>query len=67
MYFSIGTLIPSAAADNIIENFPAGNGPLGMAYDGANIWAVDYDGASVTKLRASDGVVLDTIPLGGIP
>ena len=38
MFFSIGTLVPSAAADNLIENFPVGPSPYGMAFDGANIW-----------------------------
>ena len=67
MFFSIGTLVPSAAADNLIENFPVGPSPYGMAFDGANIWVANFTGDSVTKLRASDGVILDTIPVGTLP
>src|SRR5436305_15221192 len=67
MFFSIGTMVPSAAG-NIIENFPAGVGPCGIAFDGANIWVANYSvNGTVTKLRASDGVILDSVPLGANP
>ena len=39
----------------------------GMAFDGGNIWVADYTGGVITKLRASDGVALDIIPLGTLP
>ena len=31
-----------------------GNGPIGMAYDGANMWVANGGDNTVTKLRASD-------------
>jgi len=37
-----------------------GNAPLGIAFDGANMWIANLGGSSVTKLRASDGAVLGT-------
>ncbi|MBK6749069.1 MAG: hypothetical protein IPG67_03435 [Acidobacteria bacterium] len=39
-------------------NFAVGNSPRAIAFDGANIWVANYDSDTVTKLRASDGVVL---------
>ena len=67
MLFSIGSLVPSAAADDLIETFPAGDGPIDLTFDGANIWTTNFKGDSLTKLRASDGVILDTIPLSNSP
>src|SRR5271163_2397556 len=42
--------------------FPAGTTPTGVVFDGSSIWVLNARGRSVTKLRASDGVVLDTFP-----
>src|SRR3954470_21225580 len=56
--------LPATAS---IETFPAGSGPWGLAFDGANIWAADFDGDTVTKLRASDGALLGTFPAGTAP
>jgi DNA-binding beta-propeller fold protein YncE len=49
-------------------------GTSGLAFDGANIWVAysgcDINGAAlhtVTKMRASDGTVLGTFPVGGSP
>ena len=44
-----------------------GSAPQGIAFDGANMWVVNVNGNSVTKLRASDGAVLGTFPAGGGP
>src|SRR5262249_29449001 len=41
--------------------------PEGIAYDGANIWVANQAHATVTKLRASDGVVLGVYPVGFEP
>jgi hypothetical protein len=40
--------------------FPVESGPLGIAFDGANIWVTNAGSNSVTKLRASDGANLGT-------
>ncbi len=47
--------------------YAAGQGPLGMCFDGSNIWTANYGDGSVTKLRASDGKKLGTFQLGGVP
>jgi DNA-binding beta-propeller fold protein YncE len=55
---------PTAArqsSDSVsIETFPAGSTPIGLAFDGANIWIADWIGNGVIKMRASDGVILGT-------
>jgi len=67
--------VPQAAENGAPANpprfrfhwYPVGQGPLGMAFDGANIWTANYGEGSVTKLRASDGKKLGTFELGGVP
>jgi hypothetical protein len=39
--------------------------PTAIAFDGANIWIMSFNAALLTKVRASDGVVLGTFPTGG--
>ncbi len=45
--------------------FPVGSAPVGIAFDGANIWVTN--GSGVTKLRASDGANLGTFGLAFPP
>src|SRR5579872_4987180 len=40
--------------------------PYGLAFDGSNVWSANSEG-TVTKLRASDGAVLDNFDVGGVP
>jgi len=40
--------------------YPAGQSPLGVAFDGANIWTANFGDGTVSKLRASDGKKLGT-------
>jgi hypothetical protein len=48
--------------------FTVGQSPLGIAYDGANIWVANNNDTTVTKLRASDGATLGTFTVpGGSP
>jgi DNA-binding beta-propeller fold protein YncE len=47
--------------------FPVGDAPIGIAFDGANIWVANFDSDNVTKLRASDGAHLGTFPVGDLP
>ena len=46
-----------------------GGGPTGIAFDGTYIWTANDrdDGNAVTKIRASDGVPLDTFVVGSGP
>jgi DNA-binding beta-propeller fold protein YncE len=48
-------------------NFPVGNIPVGLAFDGANIWVSNLGSDTVTRLRASDGTNLGTFAVGGKP
>ncbi len=52
-------------ANQIGQTFAVGSNPVGVAFDGANIWVANENGNSVTKLRASDGANLGTFPTGG--
>lgn len=47
--------------------FSVGTEPIGVAFDGANIWVTNYGSNNVTKLRASDGGVLGTFSVGTHP
>ncbi|MBA3960612.1 MAG: hypothetical protein H0X40_01755 [Chthoniobacterales bacterium] len=64
LLFVVGVLCVSftrakASPDSVsIEVFPVGPSPIGLAFDGANIWVADFFGNSVSKVRASDGVIL---------
>ena len=49
------------------QAFAVGNGPQGVAFDGANIWVANYGSNNVTKLRASDGATLGTFSVGTSP
>ena len=54
-------------AANQAANFPTGgNLPVGVAFDGANIWVVNFLGG-MTKLRASDGADLGSFYVGSSP
>jgi len=48
-------------------SFNVGNGPIGVAFDGANIWVANSASDTVTKLRASDGDVQGTFNVGSNP
>ena len=51
----------------VIKTVAVGEHPTGLAFDGANVWIANSRGGTVTKVRASDGVVLDTFPAGDAP
>jgi outer membrane protein assembly factor BamB len=46
----------------VLGTFGVGINPLGIAFDGASMWVANRNSNTVTKLRASDGTVLDTFP-----
>jgi Protein of unknown function (DUF1566)/Collagen triple helix repeat (20 copies) len=49
------------------QDFAVGSQPLGVAFDGANIWVANNVGNNVSKLRASDGANLGTFSVGPGP
>src|SRR5215472_10264045 len=52
---------------NTTTSFPVGTAfgrnPVGVTFDGVNIWVANTNDGSVTKLRATDGAVLGTFVL----
>ena len=42
-----------------------GECPVSLVYDGANVWVANWASGSISKVRASDSVVLETVALGG--
>lgn len=52
---------------NSSNRFPVGNQPYGLCFDGANIWAANNADGTVSKVRASDGVLLGSFTVPGSP
>jgi DNA-binding beta-propeller fold protein YncE len=50
---------------NLVTQFPAGTGPYGVVFDGANIWVANNGSNKVTKIRPSDGATLGSFATGG--
>jgi hypothetical protein len=49
------------------QDFAVFSGPIGVAFDGANIWVANALSNTVSKLRASDGTSLGTFTVGSGP
>ncbi len=49
------------------KTFTVGSYPRCVAFDGANIWVVNYGGGNVTKLSASNGSLVGTYNVGSEP
>ena len=56
------TVINATSGSSV--NYASGNNPDGIVFDGANMWVANYEPATVTKIRALDGTILQTIPVG---
>ncbi|MGA3118662.1 MAG: IPT/TIG domain-containing protein [Syntrophobacteraceae bacterium] len=56
-------------ANQTFPSYSVGNGPYGIAFDGANIWVTNNEGlpGTVTKLKASDGSLVGTYSVGTSP
>lgn len=50
--------------DAIVGRFPVGRNPEGVAFDGRHVWVANFSDVTVTKLRARDGLLLGTFPIG---
>src|SRR5438132_13317344 len=50
---------------NQTTTFTVGTEPIGVAFDGANMWVANVASNNVSKLRASDGKLLGTFTGGG--
>ncbi|HEY3027986.1 MAG TPA: hypothetical protein VGJ55_17690 [Pyrinomonadaceae bacterium] len=49
------------------KSFAVGTSPIGVAFDGVNIWVANKNSNNVTKLRASDGALQGTFAAGTNP
>ena len=56
-----------AKASQVATAFDVGKFPIGVVSDGTNIWVANGGSNTVTKLRASDGAVLETFTVGTLP
>src|SRR5438552_2589388 len=56
-----------ASTGAVLGTFVVGTKPIGVAFDGTNIWVANGGSNDVTKLRASDGNVLGTFAVGSNP
>jgi len=50
-----------------VTDFPVGNNPQGIVFDGAHMWVANEGDDTVTKIRAADGLVIDTYSVGDGP
>jgi hypothetical protein len=57
---SAGTLLELNSAGSIVQSIPVGVNPANPAFDGKNIWVPNSGDSSLTVVRASDGMVLQT-------
>ena len=57
----------NAATGAVVGTYAVGDGPYGIAFDGANIWVANYDSDNVTKLNAATGAVVGTYAVGNGP
>jgi plastocyanin len=46
----------------VLETYPVGDSPIGICFDGVNIWVTNSRSNNISKLRASDGKLLGTYP-----
>src|SRR4029077_16761091 len=53
------------ASPDIVQNFPVNANPLGLAFDGTNIWVTSSGETKMTVLRASDGARVGQFAGGG--
>jgi YVTN family beta-propeller protein len=51
-------------ATGALSTYPSGNDPDGIAFDGVYMWVANFTPAAVTKIRASDGTIVDTVSVG---
>jgi DNA-binding beta-propeller fold protein YncE len=65
--FGSNNVTKLSLAGAVLGTFAAGNGPSGIAFDGANIWVADFNSTTVTKLLATTGATVSTFTVGTEP
>ena len=61
------SLLGSLRWDLLGQRVNVGSSPVGVAFDGANIWVANNGSGTVTKVRASDGNIQGTFTVGTSP
>jgi DNA-binding beta-propeller fold protein YncE len=51
----------------LLGTFKVGGAPIGIVFDGTNIWVANSNQGTVSKLRARDGKLLGTFVVPGSP
>ena len=64
---ALAALVASRLTAQTSVSYPVGTGPIGVVFDGTNIWAANYIGGTVTKLLASTGATMGTYPVAAGP
>src|SRR5271154_3083983 len=49
---------------NLTTTVAVGANPVGIAFDGANMWVANFNDNPLTKVRGNDGAVLGTFKVG---
>jgi DNA-binding beta-propeller fold protein YncE len=63
-----GNNVTHVAADgSVIDSYPAGQGPIALAFDGRSLWVASEDNGSLIQIDPLSGAQLNTYPLGGNP
>jgi hypothetical protein len=65
--FTLSLMAQALDNPDLVQSFPVGSGPIGVVFDGANIWTINSGSDNVTKLRASDGALQGTFTVGDNP
>jgi DNA-binding beta-propeller fold protein YncE len=61
------TVTKLAKDGTVLGKFEVGLTPLAIAFDGESMWVINFNGNSVTRLRARDGAKLGTFPVRAVP
>jgi hypothetical protein len=64
---STGTVSFSCAPAAAGTSFPVGRHPVGIAFDGTDLWVANRDDNTVTEIRPTDGATIGTFAVGTSP
>jgi hypothetical protein len=61
-----GKLYKIDLSGNIIQTVEVGRGPICLAFDGANVWAPNYESNTVSVVRVATGDIVTTLKENGL-
>lgn len=65
--FFSGNVMRLGIDGTVQASYPTGDGASGILFDGSHIWVANHGNNNLTKLRAADGVLLETLEAGEGP